>query len=204
MLLFLDVISPIPEFSVIEDNKLILNKKILKNSQEKLSDNIFPIYKKIDEKINLSENIKKIAVTIGPGSYTSLRVGASFISALSLSKNIPQLSFKIDDIVKYKNPKPTKKNIGFFIQSSNNQKFFCSIDKLGKTAYTKIEKEDLLFLSKINIVYYNHNKIFTEKEALKQIKFSFKKELLANYQNLDFTKEKNIEPIYISNNNILN
>ena len=48
MLLFLDLISPLPEFSIIEENKLIFNKKINENTEEKLSDNIFNKYLEID------------------------------------------------------------------------------------------------------------------------------------------------------------
>ena len=35
MLLFLDVISPIPEFFIIEDNKVILQRKIINKESEK-------------------------------------------------------------------------------------------------------------------------------------------------------------------------
>ena len=88
MLLFLDVVSPIPEFFVIEDNKLIYNQKITKKPQDKLSDHIFQVYTKMEKKFNFSDNLKKIAITTGPGSYTSLRVGAAFISGLHISKKI--------------------------------------------------------------------------------------------------------------------
>ena len=37
---------------------------------------------------HLTKNLKKISTTIGPGSYTSLRVGAAFISGLNISKEI--------------------------------------------------------------------------------------------------------------------
>ena len=77
MFLFLDVISTIPEFFVIEDNKLIIKRKILSKETEKLSDNIIQAYIKLDNEINLTKNLKKVALTVGPGSYTSLRVGAS-------------------------------------------------------------------------------------------------------------------------------
>ena len=40
MLLFLDVISPIPEFCLIEDNKVVLKRKIITNETDRLSDNI--------------------------------------------------------------------------------------------------------------------------------------------------------------------
>ena len=74
MLLFLDIISSIPEFSVIKDNKVILRKKIIKHNTEKLSDNIIEKYMEIDKSLNLTKNLNKISSTIGPGSYTSLRV----------------------------------------------------------------------------------------------------------------------------------
>ncbi len=88
MLLFLDVISPLPEFFLIEDNKVIFSRKIIENTSEKLSDNILETYIQIDKDLNLSKNLKKISITIGPGSYTSLRVGAAFISGLYISKNL--------------------------------------------------------------------------------------------------------------------
>ena len=77
MNLFLDVISPIPEFTVINDNKIILSRRIVKSEENKLSDSIIPVYKKIDKALNLTRNLTSLIVTKGPGSYTSLRIGIS-------------------------------------------------------------------------------------------------------------------------------
>ena len=79
MNLFLDVISPIPEFTVINNNKIILSRRIVKSEENKLSDSIIPVYKKIDKALNLTRNLTSLIVTKGPGSYTSLRIGISFI-----------------------------------------------------------------------------------------------------------------------------
>ena len=59
MLLFLDVVSPIPEFFIIEDNKLIFQRKIIVNESEKLSDkiDIGKIETKIDEGFKRIENL---------------------------------------------------------------------------------------------------------------------------------------------------
>ena len=61
MLLFLDVISPIPEFLLIEDNKVILQRKIINKESDKLSDNIFEIYMQINNHYNLDQKLKKIS-----------------------------------------------------------------------------------------------------------------------------------------------
>ena len=44
MILFLDTVSPLPEFSIIEDNKIIYSKEIMSNSDKKMSDYIIPAY----------------------------------------------------------------------------------------------------------------------------------------------------------------
>ena len=59
MLLFLDIISSIPEFCVIDDNKIILKQKITKSETDKLSDNIIQSYVEIDKRLNLTKNLKK-------------------------------------------------------------------------------------------------------------------------------------------------
>ena len=64
MLLFLDVISPIPEFCVIDDNKIILQQKITQSETDKLSDNIIQSYIQIDKQLNLTKNLKKISSII--------------------------------------------------------------------------------------------------------------------------------------------
>ena len=55
MFLFLDVVSPIPEFFIIEDNKVILKRKIISKDSEKLSDNIFPVYINLTKDVNFQE-----------------------------------------------------------------------------------------------------------------------------------------------------
>ena len=51
MFLFLDVVSPIPEFHLIKDKKIIVSIKITENNDEKLSDTIIPKYLKSEWEI---------------------------------------------------------------------------------------------------------------------------------------------------------
>ena len=57
MILFLDTISPLPEFSIIEDNKIIYSKRIINNNSSKFSDSLIPLYMKINKEFNLRENL---------------------------------------------------------------------------------------------------------------------------------------------------
>ena len=101
MNLFLDVISPIPEFTVINDNKIILSRRIVKSEENKLSDSIIPVYKKIDKALNLTRNLPSLIVTKGPGSYTSLRIGISFILGLHFSKEIKIAGVSSEDLLNF-------------------------------------------------------------------------------------------------------
>ncbi|OUW95170.1 MAG: hypothetical protein CBD97_03195 [Pelagibacteraceae bacterium TMED237] len=204
MLLFIDVVSPLSEFSVIEDNNLILNKKINENSKERLSDNIISAYQNIESKINLSEKLDKIAITAGPGSYTALRVGSAFAAGLCISKKIMCYSFSITDLIKFNLKKAKNKNLGVYIVSANNQKFFCKMNKLNKIEYIKIENENYKVSDDIETIIYNFKKLDNQLNHIEQLKFSFTKEIISNYNNLNFENNTIIKPVYVSNNIILN
>ena len=203
MLLFLDIISSIPEFSVIDDNKVILQQKITQSETDKLSDNIIQSYIEMDKRLNLSKNLKKISVTIGPGSYTSLRVGSAFISGLVISRKIPFYPFSIEDILNFNSKKYQKKYLGVFITSSNGQEFLCYRNKDNVLEYYKIENNKYLIPKYIELILFNKIKII-ETNKFQQIQFSFFDEFYKNYKNISFTNKSIIKPIYVSNNQLLN
>ena len=204
MLLFLDVISPIPEFLLIEDNKVILQRKIINKESEKLSDNIFEIYMQINNHYNLDQKLKKISITIGPGSYTSLRVGASFVAGLTISKKLLFYSFSIDDIFKFELNNQNNNNAGIYINSANNQNFICILDNNNKIQYFKLEDDKFVLPENINKILYNEKKLDLSDKNIEQFKFSFAENLFQNYKRLDFSLSQIVKPIYISNNKILN
>ena len=203
MLLFLDIISSIPEFCVIDDNKIILQQKITQSETDKLSDNIIQSYIEIDKQLDLTKNLKKISTTIGPGSYTSLRVGSAFISGLMISRKISYYPLTIEDILNFNAIKHSKKNLAIFIISSNKQKFLCYKINDNKMEYYKIENNKYSIPKHIDLILFNKSKI-NENNQLEQIKFSFFEEFYNNYNNLTFKKNIVIKPIYISNNQLLN
>ncbi len=203
MLLFLDVVSPIPEFCVIADNKVIFKKKIVSNESDKLSDHIIESYNSINSDLNLTENLKKIAMTIGPGSYTSLRVGAAFLSGLKISKKLDFYSISVDDIFRIKYMINNEKNFGIFIYSAKKQRFFCKKDK-NITSFIKLEDEKNIIEKNIEKILYNFKPFEASDCNIAQQKFSFIDFLVKYNQYFKITKDNIIRPIYISNNKILN
>ena len=203
MLLFLDIISSIPEFCVIDDNKVILKEKIIQSETDRLSDNIIQSYIEIDKCLNLTQNLKKISTTIGPGSYTSLRVGSAFISGLMISRKIPYYPLSIEDILNFNLKKSSKNNLGVFITSSNNQQFLCYKNEDNEMEYKKIDNNNYSIPKHIELILFNKTEI-NMNNKLEQIQFSFFEEFYKNYNNLTFNKDIIIEPIYISNNQLLN
>jgi len=203
MLLFLDIISSIPEFCVIDDNKIILQQKITQSEKDKLSDNIIQSYIEIDKRLNLTKNLTKISTTIGPGSYTSLRVGSAFMSGLMISRDIPYYPLSIEDILKFNSIKYSRRDFAVFINSSNKQKFLCYKTKDNEIKYDKIENNKYSIPQHIDLILYNNSKI-NENNEIEQMKFSFFEDFYNNYNNLTFKKNIVIKPIYISNNQLLN
>ena len=201
MFLFLDVASPIPEFHLIKDKNIIVSLKIVENNDEKLSDNIIPKYLKINEKYNLNANLNKFIITTGPGSYTALRVGASFIAGLSQSMGLPVATISTENMYDFLYNR--NMNSGIYFQSSNNQNFLTfKLDE--KFVHQKIENNNFIYPEHIKKVFYNLKFTNQNNQSLLSEPFFIQDILLSNINNLEFAENIIIKPIYISNNIILN
>ena len=207
MNLLLDVISPIPEFSVINDNKIILSNKIVNSEENKLSDSIIPAYQKIDKVLNLTRYLTSLIVTTGPGSYTSLRIGISFILGLHFSKEIKISGISGEDLLNFEINNNPKLNYGIYFISANNQEFVCYKLLNQNFKYIKLEKTNLnnhKELIQINIFYYNQEPLNICLQNCRQKKYLIKENILKNFSKLSFNNFDLLQPIYISNNQILN
>lgn len=209
MILFLDTVSPLPEFSLIGDNKIIFSKKIINNHHEKMSDYLIKSYTDLEKKFSLDQKLENLIINIGPGSYTSLRIGIAFFSGLSMSYQIGLKGIPCVDFYKYLISKDDLLFTGIYINSANNQKFICIYDQK-KEYYNihKIESFNEIENFKINKIISNTEFNKNNSNFFKSIKYqsiSFKQIII---QNLDaimkLENSKIIEPIYISNNKILN
>ena len=209
MILFLDTVSPLPEFSLIGDNKIIFSKKIINNHHEKMSDYLIKSYTDLEKKFSLDQKLENLIINIGPGSYTSLRIGIAFFSGLSLSYQIDLKGIPCVDFYKYLISKDDLLLTGIYINSANNQKFICIYDEK-KDHYNihKIESFNEIENFKIKKIISNTELNKNNLNLFKNIKYqsvSFKEIIIKNLDAImKLENSKIIEPIYISNNKILN
>ena len=201
MILFLDVVSPIPEFHLIDDKKVKVSIKIIENKDEKLSDSIIPKYLKMNEAYKLNKLITHFIVTSGPGSYTSLRVSASFIAGLSQSTDLPVAVISGENI--YEFLKNDNANTCVYFESSNNQNFLTFRDG-EKIVHKKVENKNCILPKNIKNIFYNNESPDFYDENLVFTSFSFLEIALKHLNKLEFKTNTIIKPIYISNNVILN
>ena len=201
MILFLDVVSPIPEFYLINDKKIIVSIKLLKNNEEKLSDTIIPMYLEINNTYKLNKNITHLIITTGPGSYTSLRVGASFIAGLSQSLSLPVSVISGENIYQFLSS--GNKRTCVYFESSKNQKFI-TYKREKEFFHQKIENENFILPKQLTNLFYNFQYPKFINTEMNFIPFSIINTILKNLNYLEFKKNFLITPIYISNNIILN
>ena len=201
MFLLLDVASPVPEFHLINDKKIIDSIKILDKNDQKLSDLLIPTYLEVDTAYKLSKNLKKLIITIGPGSYTALRVGASFVAGLSQSMNLPVST--VSTVTIHNHLAEPRNHIGVYFESSNKQKFF-SYQKNHQFIHEKIDDMSYKLPDSVSKLLYNYTLPNFINTKIESKIFSIKNNVIENLDKIKFDKNLIIKPIYISNNTILN
>ncbi|MFC1809626.1 tRNA (adenosine(37)-N6)-threonylcarbamoyltransferase complex dimerization subunit type 1 TsaB [Candidatus Omnitrophota bacterium] len=94
--------------------------------QMRHSKNLIHFLDKMLHDANLSmDKIDHIACGVGPGSYTGLRIGHSFVKGLALSRNIPVFPFSSLELIAY-NIKPKHDKILVCINARRG-KLYCGV-----------------------------------------------------------------------------
>lgn len=124
MILYLDIISTKPKFIFINNN-ISKSIPILDHNYKKISDIIHKRFIEIEKKYKFFDSLKYFVVNTGPGSYTGLRVGISFILGLSYARNIPIFGLSCTDFLGKSILIKDFYDTVILICSSNNQNFIC-------------------------------------------------------------------------------
>ena len=141
--------------SILKNNKIVLNlSKILNKTYSKY---LVSILKKSLEKSNL--NIKKInciLISLGPGSFTGIRIGIAAAKGLGMPHKICILGYSNMDVLVNSVDKNIKKKIITIIKSKKNDYYFQVFNTkkkpLTKTSYFSINNLPKFFFNK-NIVF---------------------------------------------------
>ena len=215
MILFLDVISPVPKFFLIDSNKVIESLDILNKNNNKISDCLQKKFLFLQNKYNLLDLLDCLIICTGPGSYTSLRVGISFMLGISYSKEIPISGIACTELLSQFIKIEDFNKTFIIICSGNNQYFIClpinhenyqykilnisnkdSFDNIDFKLYSKC-------ISNFNLPGFIDKKVYSTIENLEYI--NLKDRLYEKFfvfsNNLTINKTV-LRPIYISNNKL--
>ncbi|MBQ2938033.1 MAG: tRNA (adenosine(37)-N6)-threonylcarbamoyltransferase complex dimerization subunit type 1 TsaB [Clostridia bacterium] len=200
-ILCIDTSSNLCSVAILENTTLI-NKLELNNGLTH-SETLMPLIKNLldSSKINLKD-IDLLAVDIGPGSFTGLRIGIATVKAFSDSLNIPCVGISSLEILAYN----IKDNgiICSTIDCKNNNCYF-ALYELNSNNYTILEEPQADSIENImNLL----NSKYTNK-SIYFVGDGIKKETSSNYLNIEnlgiaaFKKfndnfiNENILPLYL-------
>lgn len=178
--LFLDTCSQIIRIGILFDNKLIDYLEF--QNDNKLSEKLLPAIKKIIDKNNYKVNdLNRIYISVGPGSFTGIRIGVTVAKVMAWSLNIDIIPISsLEIMASYDSD---KKYVCSFIDARRGFVFAGVYDKELNTyiedKYISFDellekindiKEDTLFVSNdSNFISCIEPKIDVEKIVLKHI-----------------------------------
>jgi tRNA A37 threonylcarbamoyladenosine modification protein TsaB len=214
MILFLDIISPIPKFVITDNNNVIESLEIIDKNCTKISDIIHTKFINLQKKYNLLNTLNHLTVFTGPGSYTCLRVGISFMLGISYATKKPIYGITCTEFLSQFINNNDFHNTFIIICSSSNQNFICLPTNKTDTnnyQYKILKINDKHSFDTIDIKMYNkcianfvlpdfiNEEVSANIEKLEYINIEDK--LFENFINIS-NNENILQPIYISDNKL--
>ena len=197
--------------SILKNNKIVLNlSKILNKTYSKF---LVSILKKSLEKSNLDiKKINCILISLGPGSFTGIRIGIAAAKGLGMPHKINISGYNNMDILVNSVDKKIKKNVITIIKSKKNDYYF----QVFNTKKKPLTKTSLFSIYNLPKLFFNKNVVFSgdlDLDLIKEIKkrkknefFLYKKKfsnarMLINLikDNQYIAKKTTLDPIYVYN-----
>ena len=189
---------------VVENDSYEVFSDIKKDAAKSLPFIVENVLNKAQSSFN---DIDGIAISMGPGSFTGLRVGLSYVKGLSLALDIPIVPIStFESMINIVKPNPGKV-IQTIIHSHGHALYiaqYISKDKLYvlDSVPKIIDINDLECKKDMSIIYVGPNKIVDQLniKAMNNIQLTALSIASLGYNNYDFLKTKsinNLAPNYI-------
>lgn len=213
--LAVDTSSKICAVAILEDNNKI--DEISLDNGKTHSENLMPILKKVLERNNLKlSDFNLISVSVGPGSFTGIRIGIASIKPLAEVYNLPVASVtSLESLARNVENVESDTTIISLIDARNNQVYAGVFDNDYNLKEEEIAEDIEVVLKKAEkfrkIVFVGdgavlHKDLISERLVNNEIKFTDNNEQSAvntgkigykKYLNKDLKNADTILPIYL-------
>ena len=165
--------------SILKNNKVVLNlSKILNKTYSKF---LIPLLKESLEQSNLNiKKINNIIISLGPGSFTGVRIGIAAAKGLGIPHKINILGFNNMDVLVQSIDSNSKEKIVTIIKSKKNNYYYQLFDSKKKP----INKVSFFSINNLPNFFFNKNIIICGDLDIKLI------DLIRKKKKINFNKKK--------------
>ena len=156
-ILSIDTSSSICSVAILEDNKII--KEMHNFSEKEHSETLMPMIDELFKTTKLSlDNIGLIACSVGPGSFTGIRIGIATVKAFADAKNIPVVGVNSLEAMAYLGV--AQKGDGEFVSilDARNDNVYFAIYKMKKGQFSIYKNPEAMQISEA-ITYIDNLKL---------------------------------------------
>ena len=156
-ILSIDTSSSICSVAILEDTKII--KEMHNFSEKEHSETLMPMIDELFKTTNLSlDNIGLIACSVGPGSFTGIRIGIATVKAFADAKNIPIVGVNSLEAMAYLGV--AQKGDGEFVSilDARNDNVYFAIYKMKKGQFSIYKNPEAMQISEA-ITYIDNLKL---------------------------------------------
>ena len=195
MLLAINTAFMDANIGLVLDNNKILGRTI--DAKSKHSENVLKTIDEMCEEGNvLFRDIDKVAIVVGPGSFTGIRIGVAIIKALgSVNTNLKVYPITSLELMAYIYLQNHKEKITCVLNALSNLYFVASFDENGKkikkeNMVEKLDHDDKLVALKGDLVLDDADSVEMDTSSL----INFAKEILKEKDGISAEK---LEPLYL-------
>ena len=156
-ILSIDTSSSICSVAILEDTKII--KEMHNFSEKEHSETLMPMIDELFKTTNLSlDNIGLIACSVGPGSFTGIRIGIATVKAFADAKNIPVVGVNTLEAMAYLGV--SQKGDGEYVSilDARNDNVYFAIYKMKKGQFSIYKNPEAMQISEA-ITYIDNLKL---------------------------------------------